>query len=53
MKEIPLEGTEQNDWVLIDGGDIIVHLFRPEIREFYELEKMWGVEMPQPGEVAS
>ena len=53
VKEIPLEGTEQNDWVLIDGGDIIVHLFRPEIREFYELEKMWGVEMPQPGEVAS
>jgi ribosome-associated protein len=52
VKEIPLEGAEQNDWVLIDGGDVIVHLFRPEIREFYDLEKMWNSEMPQPGKVA-
>ena len=51
-KEIPIEGSNQNDWVLVDGGDVIVHLFRPEIREFYELEKMWSTEMPQPGEVA-
>lgn len=35
------EGMPQCDWVLIDGGDIIVHLFRPEVREFYNLEKMW------------
>lgn len=37
-----LEGMPQCDWVLIDGGDIIVHLFRPEVRAFYNLEKMWG-----------
>lgn len=50
--EIPIEGTTQNDWVLVDGGDVIVHLFRPEIREFYDLEKLWSTDMPKPGEVA-
>ena len=35
------EGKDQGDWVLIDAGDAIVHLFRPEVREFYQLEKMW------------
>jgi len=37
-----VEGLETGDWVLIDGGDIIVHVFRPEIREFYNIEKMWA-----------
>jgi ribosome-associated protein len=36
-----LEGKELGDWVLVDAGDVIVHVFRPEIREFYQLEKMW------------
>ena len=36
-----LEGKDQGDWVLIDAGDVIVHVFRPEVREFYQLEKMW------------
>ncbi|WP_415405280.1 ribosome silencing factor [Tateyamaria sp. SN3-11] len=36
-----LEGKETGDWVLIDTGDVIVHVFRPEVREFYQLEKMW------------
>ncbi len=36
-----LEGKDAGDWVLIDTGDIIVHVFRPEVREFYQLEKMW------------
>ena len=36
-----MEGRETGDWVLIDGGDVIVHVFRPEVREFYQLEKMW------------
>ena len=36
-----LEGKDQGDWVLIDAGDVIVHIFRPEVREFYQLEKMW------------
>ncbi|WP_207208067.1 ribosome silencing factor [Salipiger sp. IMCC34102] len=36
-----MEGKDIGDWVLIDTGDVIVHLFRPEVREFYQLEKMW------------
>ncbi len=38
----PIEGEGRSDWVLIDGGDVIVHLFRPESRALYNLEKMWG-----------
>lgn len=41
-----IEGLEACDWVLIDTGDIIVHVFRPEVREFYNLEKMWSAELP-------
>ena len=37
-----MEGKDTGDWVLIDTGDVIVHLFRPEVREFYQLEKMWA-----------
>ncbi|MCL4157683.1 UNVERIFIED_CONTAM: hypothetical protein GTU68_022515, partial [Idotea baltica] len=53
-KVIPrLEGVEHGDWALIDAGDIIVHIFRPEVREFYNLERMWmpegdGPASPQP-----
>lgn len=39
---VPVEGQETCDWVLIDAGDIVVHIFRPEVREFYNLEKMWS-----------
>ncbi|WP_087209788.1 ribosome silencing factor [Yoonia vestfoldensis] len=42
------EGKDTGDWVLVDTGDVIVHIFRPEVREFYQLEKMW-----QPGKVAA
>jgi len=41
-----IEGQPHCDWVLIDIGDIIVHVFRPEVREFYNLEKMWSAERP-------
>ena len=40
-----VEGLTQSDWVLIDTGDVIVHLFRPEVRDFYGLEKMWSTEL--------
>ena len=41
-----VEGLPQADWVLIDAGDIIVHLFRPEVRAFYNIENIWSVEPP-------
>ena len=41
-----IEGLANSDWVLIDSGDVIVHVFRPEVREFYNLEKMWTSEKP-------
>jgi len=45
---IQAEGLSQGDWVLVDGGDVVVHLFRPEVRSFYNIEKMWGATMPTP-----
>ena len=45
IQGVSAEGQERCDWVLIDGGDVIVHLFRPEVRTFYNLEKMWGVKL--------
>ncbi|MEM6423007.1 MAG: ribosome silencing factor [Pseudomonadota bacterium] len=43
------EGRNSADWVLIDAGDVIVHLFRPEVRDYYQVEKMW---LPQPDAAA-
>ena len=39
-----IEGLPHCDWVLVDAGDVIVHIFRPEVREFYNIEKMWAVD---------
>jgi ribosome-associated protein len=41
------EGAGQSDWVLIDAGDVIVHLFKDEVRHFYDLEKLWGAALPE------
>jgi ribosome-associated protein len=45
-RKLRVEGMQSCDWVLIDTGDIIIHLFRPEVREFYNLEKMWSGDRP-------
>ena len=46
VKNIRTEGLAQSDWVVMDIGDVIVHIFRPEVREFYNIEKMWCVTRP-------
>lgn len=45
--QVKVEGLPQADWVLVDAGDVIVHLFRPEVRSFYNLEKMWALDAPE------
>ncbi len=45
LGRVAVEGLPSCDWVLIDAGDVILHLFRPEVREFYNLEKMWSAAM--------
>lgn len=48
-----VEGVNEGNWVLVDAGDIIVHIFKPEIRQLYNLEKMWSVCMPDTEMVAN
>ena len=47
IKNCKIEGKESNDWKLIDGNDVIVHIFNPEKRKFYELEKIWSQLIPK------
>lgn len=48
VRDIRIEGKDQCNWVILDAGDIIVHLFRPEVREFYNIEKMWQTHPHMP-----
>jgi ribosome silencing factor RsfS/YbeB/iojap len=49
LKRVQVEGAGGADWVLIDAGDIVVHLFKPEARTTYALERMWGAELDEVG----
>ena len=46
LKDVRVEGLPQGDWVLVDAGDVVVHLFRPEVRSFYNIEKIWAGATP-------
>jgi ribosome-associated protein len=41
IKDVYMEGLENSDWVVVDAGDVVIHLFKPEVRSYYNLEKMW------------
>ncbi|RMB07893.1 ribosome-associated protein [Eilatimonas milleporae] len=47
VKNISVQGLEQADWVLIDAGDVVIHIFRPEVRSFYNLDKMWATDLDE------
>ena len=47
LKRVQVEGANGSDWVLIDAGDIVVHLFKPDARSLYGLEKMWGADLDE------
>jgi len=53
LRGAKVEGQPRNDWVLVDAGDVIVHLFRPEVREFYQLEKLWSYQTPDSAPAAT
>lgn len=46
FRDLRIEGQQHCDWVLVDAGDVIIHIFRPEVRVFYNLEKLWSPDAP-------
>ncbi len=52
LKRVQIEGASGTDWVLIDAGDIVIHLFKPDARALYALEKMWGAELDEGPETS-
>ena len=50
---VRVEGQSRGDWILVDAGDVIVHLFRPDVRTYYNLEKLWGPEFEESGQAHS
>lgn len=52
VRGVRVEGVPHCDWVVIDAGDVIVHVFRPEVRAFYNLEKMWAAELARERRVS-
>jgi ribosome-associated protein len=46
QRDVRVEGLPHADWVLVDAGDVIVHIFRPEVRSFYNIEKLWSDRAP-------
>ncbi len=53
LRGAKVEGRSRGDWILLDAGDIVIHLFRPEVREFYKLEKLWSHDIPEAAEASS
>lgn len=44
-----LEGAQSGEWILVDCGDVVVHIMQPAVRQYYNLEELWGAELPLPG----
>lgn len=53
LKEIRVEGRENSEWVVVDAGDVIVHIFQPEVRSFYNIEKIWNMPSATPSHLAT